>query len=269
MTKKYINIVYILIALTYLVDAKTTRIMPLGDSITYDHRANDTRPVSLKSGYRNYLWYALQNANYEADFVGSRSAGAAVNPKFDTDNEGYPNWSSYQIAEYTYDYMRNAKPDIVLLHIGTNDRSPSVDGVEAILNEIDQYEKAYNKSVQVIVALIINRRANDDTIASFNKNLEILIQKRIKNKDKLMIVDMYHDSGILKSDYKDNTHPNDAGYNKMAQLWYKALTGKYDYELNSFPYTIADKKYIKNVSIDMKAKTVTFNAEVPNDGLIF
>ena len=48
------------------------RIMPLGDSITYDNHEGDTRPEGLRTGYRQPLWLKLtQEGGYNVDFVGS------------------------------------------------------------------------------------------------------------------------------------------------------------------------------------------------------
>ncbi|MDQ7084903.1 MAG: hypothetical protein Q9M36_08195 [Sulfurovum sp.] len=79
--------------------------MPLGDSITYDDAYADypsARPANLRYAYRSYLWYQLQTAHYNVDFVGSRSAGSAILPAFDPDNEGYPGWTSNELADITY-----------------------------------------------------------------------------------------------------------------------------------------------------------------------
>ena len=49
----------------------TVRIMPLGDSITYDNYSGDTRPSSIRTSYRSHLWWELQDNGYNVDFVGS------------------------------------------------------------------------------------------------------------------------------------------------------------------------------------------------------
>ena len=66
----------------------STRIMLLGDSITYDDAyldhpelgGNTPRPASERHGYRNHLWYLLKDAQYDVDFVGSRIAGTDITP---------------------------------------------------------------------------------------------------------------------------------------------------------------------------------------------
>jgi len=261
----------------------TIRIMPLGDSITYDDRYSDysgsPRPASVRTAYRSHLWYLLEDANYPADFVGSRIAGDAVVPPFDPENEGHPGWTSYDIADRTYEYMSNSIPDIVLLHIGTNDRTTTnPEGVNQILNEIDQYEIDSNHHIKVFVALIIDRQSHDDRIETFNERLERLLEDRIAQGDDIVIVDMYHNAGLTTSDYADNTHPNDTGYYKMALQWYEALMNNpYDpngptphkppVSLEEYPQSLVPISDIE--SVEIQGDTVTFLVNVPDNGIVF
>lgn len=213
-----------------ILHAEMVRIMPLGDSLTYDTRSSDLknpRPTNIRTGYRSHLWYMLKNAKYRVDFVGSLVAGEAKKPSFDADNEGHTGWTSYEIAEKVYEYMRNSKPDMVLLHIGSNDFAISVKGVESILDEIDIYEQQERKDVRVLVATLIDRQRHDSKITTFNKNLKALVEKRWKKGDRLSLVDMHEEVNLRVNDYADNTHPNDKGYEKMAKVWYKAINTVY------------------------------------------
>ena len=250
----------------------TIKIMPLGDSITYDNREadiTDPRPTSRRSGYRSHLWYMLNNASYGADFVGSRVAGQAITPPFDPDNEGHPGWNSHDIAENTYNYMTNSNPDIVLLHIGTNDHGTSVRGVANILDEINIYEQNSGNSVRVFVALIIDRKEPDRTISIFNKNLKELIDSRILHGDNITLVDMYRGAGMRNSDYSDNTHPNDGGYLKIATVWFNAIMAPYTPELYTFPASVVSPEFIESSSVNESTRSVTFVTEIPDTGITF
>lgn len=255
-------------------NAETVRIMPLGDSITYDENVEDLeepRPIGIRTGYRSHLWYQLKAAAYEADFVGSKVAGEKVTPKFDPDNEGHPGWSSYKLEEYTYKYLANNPADIVLLHIGTNDHRTSTAGVEQILDWIDLYEKESGHQVKVIVAMIIDRQEPDPIIEIFNENLKETVGRRVKNGDLLTLVDMYKGAGLKSLDYADNTHPNNDGYRKMAKVWEKALLSPYTPGLHAFPYTLVDQLYIdaESIIVNTAASTVEFITEIPDDGITF
>ncbi len=204
------------------------KIMPLGDSITYDNNADESRIEELRTGYRQPLWIDLMDAGYDIDFVGSLKAGQYAVPPFDPDNEGHSGWSDSEIAADVYNFLYDNTPDMVLLHIGTNDLDASPDGVEAILNEIDLFEIDFETRITVVLALIINRNTYSSLTSLFNDNLFEMAQNRIDNGDDIYVVDMEIGAGI---DYRlypigdmiDNLHPADTGYRKMANVWFDAL----------------------------------------------
>jgi len=248
------------------------RIMPLGDSITYGMHSYDEflTQESLVGGYRQFLWRMLKDSNKTVDFVGSEQAGTAITPAIDPDNEGHPGWRMGDIANIAYGKMEEFQPDIVLLHIGTNDLAEtSPDGVLNILNEIDSYENNSGKKIRVLVALIIPRQIADGRIDTFNKNLEKALQKRMLAGDRITIVDMYRGAHLTSSDYANDMHPNDTGYYKMAQVWFRAIMAPYNYNLRLFPTTLVDKSYIKSVTFNDAANSVDFTTEIPLTGITF
>ena len=116
--------------------------------------------------------------------------------------------------------------DIVLLHIGTNDVSGGIEDavtVEAILNNIDQYETDYTTSVKVLLARIILRTdsRNPETIA-FNDAVEAMALLRIAGGDDIVMVDQ-ENALTYPGDMDDDVHPNDTGYGKMADEWFAVL----------------------------------------------
>lgn len=286
MRKILLSLVLLSVGFIASVEA-TTRIMPLGDSITWDDYHGDKRSDSERSAYRNYLWYKLKEVDFDANFVGSQSGGEDVKPYFDHDHEGHSGYTSYQIAENVYDYLSMNTPDVILLHIGTNDWDSSPAGVEEILNEIDQFENNNGVHIKVILARIINRNPKTSLISNFNSNLESMARNRINNGDDIKIVDMEHDAGFdYGSDLRDGTHPDDCGYEKMANVWFSALTGKGSPGLKyancsgegddesidalyAFPETIVNEKYVLSSDVDIDTETVVFTVEIPDNGITF
>ncbi len=208
---------------------KTVRIMPLGDSITYDYAnayynssGKMIVPIGKRTGYRSFLAYNLDDAGVKYDFVGSRRAGYDVTPKFDPDNEGYAGWTTWQIASHVYGFLSKNPADAILLHIGSNDQAGGrVDGIEKILNEIKRFEKDRNTKIKVFVALIINRWFWDRTIEKYNKNLKAMLARR--NDPNIVVVDMSHLLSAKHGDYLEDYHPNKQGYKKMADKWFVSL----------------------------------------------
>ena len=209
--------------------SKVIKIMPLGDSITYDdaHAYYDSNgknlvPAGKRTAYRSYLAYDLKDAGVKFDFVGSRRAGYDVIPKFDPDNEGHPGWTSFDISKKVYGYLSKNPADIVLLHIGTNDRAGGrVDGTKKIIDEIERYAKEHKRKIHIFVALIINRWLWDKTIEKYNKNLKAMLEAR--NDPNITIVDMRDLLAGSQGDYLENTHPSKKGYKKMADKWFVEL----------------------------------------------
>ena len=216
--------IILLISSSSLLQAKV-KIMPLGDSITWDWYYGDGRSDAYRSGYRNYLWYKLQDENYDVDFVGSRSNGSAVQPSYDGDNQGYTGWTCHQIASNVYSYLNTNPADVVLLHIGTNDSAYystalAVANLENILDEIDRFENDKGVKVIVILAKIINLQKNPAWINSFNTQLTAMAQQRITNGDEIVLVDMQSAVGW---NLIDGIHPTPTGYQLMANKWFDAL----------------------------------------------
>ncbi|HHS83827.1 MAG TPA: tandem-95 repeat protein [Gammaproteobacteria bacterium] len=234
------------------------RIMPLGDSITdgAEDSTGAAPPYALRKGYRQPLYSKLGSYGYGFDFVGGRDHGNGVNPPYDYDAEGWGGYTAYEIADGKvggfagiYDALDVNPADIILLHIGTNDITPTttpdpadidpiVADVEAILDEIDRWEQqSGNNPVTVVLARIINQwkvpeGERHPAVTPFNDALLAMVQGR--TNDDIIVVsrngswnypgDMGDDS--VTSGYK--RHPNTSGYSKMADVWLYPLINQGD-----------------------------------------
>ena len=196
---------------------ESIKIMPLGDSITRGYFGS-----VYYWGYRKPLYDSLTGGSYNFDFVGSMTDPYTFP---DPQHEGHDGWKADGILYGVRSWLDAHQPDVVLLHIGTNDitwEDEDANEVNDILNVIDDYENANNKHVTVILALIINRQPNSPATTQFNTDVNDMAQNRIAAGDDIIIVDM--ESALdYGTDMYDNLHPNDAGYAKMADVWYDAL----------------------------------------------
>ncbi len=211
---------------------QAVRIMPLGDSITWDITFGDTRPDGLRTGYRQPLWLALQAEGFQVDFVGSLQAGQDAVPPFDPDNEGHSGWTDAQIAANIYGWLTANPADVILLHIGTNGLDASPNDVANILDEVDRYEDDHSVAITVFIARIIQRIPYSATTTLFNDNVEAMALGRVSSQgDRIVMVDMEDGAGLiyeidtsaLVGDMYDYLHPNSKGYPKMAAQWFGAL----------------------------------------------
>ena len=127
-------ILLVLIAVSVPALGQTIRIMPCGDSITYDNYSGDSRPEGERISYRYPLWQLLTNAGANFEFVGGVYAGYDIIPDpQDAHNEGWPGWRDDQVAGAIYGWLVANPADIVLLHIGTNGVNVDPGQVEDIL----------------------------------------------------------------------------------------------------------------------------------------
>ena len=87
------------------------RLMPIGDSITSGFQS------TTANGYRGPLRAALVAQVATVDFVGSIQDGKMA----DADHEGHSGYRIDQIAPLLNGALNTYRPNIITLHIGTND----------------------------------------------------------------------------------------------------------------------------------------------------
>ncbi|MBN2275499.1 MAG: cadherin domain-containing protein, partial [Bacteroidales bacterium] len=254
---RLLTFVFMLLVFVPVFPQDYLKIMPLGNSITYDQYSIDPRPAGDKISYRFALYKHLTDEGYTFDFVGSEQSGGnylpTASPDY-TDNAGFPGITAENLlrllqtgVNYTggtigtcelpvcpQNYLDYFAPDVILLHIGTNglntltDAYDIADDVELILDEIDLYEAHAGKKVPVFLALIINRAPDGShtPTALYNKLLNDLAESR--SEDDIVLVNMETGASLNYAyaptgDMHDLLHPETTGYDKMALSWFNAL----------------------------------------------
>ncbi|MGE0312173.1 MAG: GDSL-type esterase/lipase family protein [Lautropia sp.] len=222
------------------------RILPLGDSITQGVEAfdgtQDLPADAVKIGYRKRLQELLTAGGYPADFVGSQSNGAGAGI-VDASHEGHSGFRTDEIDAGTTAWLAIAKPDIVLLHVGTNDVNQAVNtatavgNVNAILTKASAFAaNATNPPVGLVVAKIVPQRPENGNVptTTFNASLTAAYNSqwadavntnaryRVRMVDMFSALDPSTDLTALSTDVS-GLHPNTSGYNKMAQVWFDSL----------------------------------------------
>ncbi|NER80289.1 MAG: T9SS type A sorting domain-containing protein [Leptolyngbya sp. SIO1D8] len=190
-------------------------------------------PQPTDIGYRKRLFESLSPVYPGLQFVGSESNGDGSG--FDQDHEGHSGWRADEIRDNIYltgeDWLTNHPPDVILLHIGTNDIGAGenltniVSEVEDILNRIDQYESDNNTEVVVFVARIIRLlfgAFDGSETTDYNNQIATMVNQRIANGDQLFLVDQ-EPSIVYPGGLPDEIHPDQTGYNSMADVWELAI----------------------------------------------
>lgn len=197
------------------------KIMPLGDSITSMYTDHDS--------YRRPLWHLLQGGGFTVDFVGSQNLnknGPPPHPDFDMDHEGHSGWRTDEILVSLGGWARTYEPDIVLIHLGSNDvfQYQSNAGTITELGRVIDTLRSVNPVVKILLAQIIPSIYEANAIADLNQRIPNLVATKTTPQSPVIVVDQWTGFSVNQDMY-DGVHPNDAGDQKMANKWYAALTG--------------------------------------------
>lgn len=204
--------------------------MPLGDSITYGSN-ND----GIGGGYRYPLYVALTNAGYNIDYVGTQTSIPHAGLGAEINHEGHSGWHVSAASSGLYEYILTwlsqiGDPDVVLVHIGTNDTGDvpnfpgTIDELDALITRI----AAARPYAHIIVTTLLKRGADDSDSRNvlidtyFNPYVEDVVDAHKLAGRRVHFLDMH--AYLERTDMYDNLHPNNAGYGKMAAAWFPVVT---------------------------------------------
>ncbi|MGV9316551.1 GDSL-type esterase/lipase family protein, partial [Streptomyces sp. NPDC003691] len=189
-------------------------VMPLGDSITQGVGSNHG------NGYREYLRVHLRNRAPVLDFVGSLAHGNGP----DAQHEGHSGFLIEQIAADVESWLYAAKPNVITLHLGSNDinRNHEVATAPARLGALMDRILAAAPDVTILVAGIVPNYnpGAASRVEAFNNALPGLVTARRAQGHKVFQVNI---PPLSAQDLPDNLHPNNNGYKKMARAFSDAL----------------------------------------------
>ncbi len=215
-------------------------IMPMGNSITAGVGS------SSGNGYRSYLLTKLQGTGCSlvgphgvSPYNGYFIPGAKIEDFY---SGGYGN-GTLDITSA----MNTYRPQVVIIHIGTNNMNRDAAGPYSNNNGITLLNTASGKLAEflryvsqwangtrgdflqrIIVCKIIPRLADgtiDPKVLDYNAEIDRMFFERPPAIvfSKITLVDMYNT--LTLSDLSDGVHPNDAGYNKMAEELNRVIRG--------------------------------------------
>jgi lysophospholipase L1-like esterase len=186
------------------------RLMPLGDSITWGVGSSNG------NGYRGPLGTGLTAAGHTLDFVGSGRNGVMADP----DNEGHSGWRIDQIAGIADSVLTRYRPNVVTLEIGTNDLNQNyqvptaTDRLHALVDRITA--DAPDATVLVASLIVSKNTVEEPNRPAFNQQVPAIVQAEQAAGRHVRYVDM---GALTTADLSDDLHPNDGGYQKMADAF--------------------------------------------------
>ncbi len=232
-----------------------TRIVPLGDSITFGS--------SVAGGYRKKLYDLLTAAGFNVDYVGVQNGnGVATLP--DSDHQGIGGWRIDQVdADLPKWIGVVADPDVVLLHIGTNDFGQNLDTVNAI-NRLDALITKLATQLpyaHIIVTNLMERgvlaNAPNTTIeAQFNPFVQARVDAHVALGRRVTFLNMR--SFVPVAEMPDALHPGQVGYDHMADAWAPAVQAAISPLGDALPPGLARAK----ANPDRTHVTITFSKPV-------
>jgi acyl-CoA thioesterase-1 len=202
-------------------ESVSPRVMAIGDSITEAQGGH--------ASYRYWLYKSLQANGYATNFVGSMYGvynGTPQYPDFDQNHEGHWGWRADQVLAGIENWSRDARPEIALIHLGTNDifqkQTPTSTITE--VGQIIDKMRIHNPSVVILVAqLIPSTSSSGARISEFNALVPALASQKSTTASPVVVVDQWTGYDAATDNY-DGTHPNELGEKKMANNWHAAMT---------------------------------------------
>jgi len=230
-------------------------ILPLGDSITYG--------AGGVGGYRDQLFDSLTLAGRTFEFIGSAGGNPSVplTAASQVNHEGHSGYRIDHIANNLggsdgtggnnggFWFNRGVQPDVLLLHIGTNDiwqrYNPGARGksrektflanlknrLDSLVNQMTLARPNAHLLVAGIIPMNVTsggRLLNDD-VKAYNSYIQNTLVPEYQNLSRhVSFVNQYQNfvnsNGTIKTALlPDGVHPNQTGYDLMADTWFAAI----------------------------------------------
>ena len=195
--------------------------MPLGDSITQGDSDHNT--------YRRPLWLSLNADGHDVDFVGSRRSHHRGDPPrsdFDRDHEGHWGIRVDEVLRDIVRWTRAAQPDIVLVHLGSNDifQDQPIDETLGELEELIERIRSVRPDATILLAQIIPTRnaGVNRSIRGLNDRIPALAARTSTSDSPVLVVDHFTGFDADTQTY-DGVHPNPDGEIHLSDRWLDVL----------------------------------------------
>ncbi|HEY0562011.1 MAG TPA: GDSL-type esterase/lipase family protein [Methylophilus sp.] len=192
-------------------------ILCIGDSITQGGRQAE------EYTYRYPLYQLLKSKHYKVNLIGSKKNGLDGNftwpEHMDLDHEGYYGQKTVYVERAVIKNLGTLeKPDIAIIHLGTNDKVISEDTITKPYKRIINALRAKNPRIKILLVQIPGWK---------NLKLHFLVWKAAmelgSNESPVRTIPLYKFWDNSKYTF-DGVHPNQVGQQKMANIFYEYIT---------------------------------------------
>ncbi|TGJ88073.1 hypothetical protein E0Z10_g625 [Xylaria hypoxylon] len=179
-------------------------------------------------GFRSPLRDKLAALGNPVNFVGSQRFGAFK----DNDLEAYPGNRIDQIHDHATRIVPSTKPNVFVIHVGSNDCLQKHDTPKAgkrMRDLIAYLFKASPQATIIMSSLLTNTVPNQEPcILDLNIQIRRLASALQREGRPVVFAEMHYEQGLpdrpLPADISsDGTHPFDHGYGVMADIFFSAF----------------------------------------------
>jgi lysophospholipase L1-like esterase len=198
------------------------RLMPLGASITFGLTSSDG------NGYRAHLRdHIVSDGGVDTshvDMVGSIQAGDMA----DNDVEGYSGLRIDEVRTKAGVAVPKYSPNVVTINLGTNDANQTYDvpGAKERMRDLVDFllDNMAPGGPVVLSTLLVNSNTNTEgRVKTINAGYRELVAEYQSAGSPVVLAEMHDTEGLGTDQLVDGTHPTDAGYARMAEIWWDAL----------------------------------------------
>jgi len=198
-------------------DTPPCKVLPLGDSITFG--------LGYDGGYRVELFRLAVTDGHEITFTGTQQPNGPAMVEGVTFPRTHAGISGQLIAEIggrvpNPEFENGAEmPHIILVHAGTNDIVRSRDGAEGRLEAL--MDKLIAEAPDALLVFSNLIPLSFGGVEDFNDPIPAMVEERANAGAHIIFADQY--TGFPTEELGDGVHPNQAGYQRMAGVWYEAI----------------------------------------------
>ena len=217
----------------------TTRIVPLGDSLT--RGGGDSDDGDVHPTYRYWLWEKLKENGYDVDFVGSTTSPSFPGYSFDRGTEGHGGYTIGGIVDGVGEggklssWLKGYRPDIALVLIGTNDvlwNTPMEKRFTNLDRLVDTLRDR-NPGVVIFIGKLpptgSSVRNEGQGLIEFNRKLPGWASGASTSASPVRVVDLYSGyDGRADNQASRYIHPDESGEKKIAARFYSAIASYLD-----------------------------------------